>query len=144
MLTEFGKVLVFFILGIVFVAVGIFVAWLLRPHKPTLEKHTVYECGENPVGETWIKFNIRFYLVALIFILFDVELVALFPWALVFKDLGMYAYVAGALFIFVLFIADFYLWAKGDLEWVRPQPIIPQLNKLVDTIEPMGEIKQTS
>lgn len=132
MLTEFGKVLVFFILGIVFVAVGIFVAFILRPHKPNTEKHTIYECGEETIGESWIKFNIRFYVVALIFILFDVELVALFPWAIVFSELGMYAYVAGALFIVVLFLADFYLWAKGDLEWVRPQPRIPVLKDLID------------
>ncbi len=132
MLTEFGKVLVFFILGIVFVAVGIFVAFILRPRKPNTEKHTIYECGEDTIGESWIKFNIRFYVVALIFILFDVELVALFPWALVFSELGMFAYVAGALFILVLFLADFYLWAKGDLEWVRPQPRIPVLEDLIE------------
>lgn len=133
MLTEFGKVFVFFILGIAFVAIGIFMAYLLRPHKPSDEKHTTYECGEEPLGESWIKFNIRFYVVALIFILFDVELVALFPWSIVFKELGMYAYIAGALFIVVLFIADFYLWAKGDLEWVRPQPNIPILKTLIDS-----------
>ena len=133
MLTEFGKVFVFFILGIAFVAIGIFVAYLLRPHKPSEEKHTTYECGEEPLGDSWIKFNIRFYVVALIFILFDVELVALFPWSIIFKELGMYAYVAGALFIIVLFLADFYLWAKGDLEWVRPQPNVPVLKTLIDS-----------
>lgn len=139
MLTEFEKVLVFFILGTVFVAVGIMVAWLLRPKKPTTEKHSVYECGEETIGEPWIKFNIRFYVVALIFILFDVELVALFPWTLVFHSLGMYAYLAGALFILVLFLADFYLWAKGDLEWVKPQPRIPQLESIVDSAPLPGD-----
>lgn len=135
MLTEFGKVFVFVILGIVFVAGGLIFSWLLRPKKPNAEKHLVYECGENTIGESWIKFNIRFYVVALIFILFDVELVVLFPWALVFKTLGMYAYLAGAIFIAVLFLADFYLWAKGDLEWVRPQPKIPRLDEIVERIE---------
>lgn len=142
MLSEFEKVLVFFILGIVFVGVGIFVAWLLRPHRPNSEKHSVYECGEVPIGESWIRFNIRFYLVALIFILFDVELVLLFPWAVVFEELGMYAYIAGALFILVLFLADFYLWAKGDLEWVRPQPKVPKLEDLVEAMP--GRIQPAS
>jgi len=79
-----------------------------------------------------MRFNIRFYVVALIFILFDVELVLLFPWAIVFQKLGMFAYVAGAIFIMILFLADFYLWGKGDLEWVRPQQKLPRLDDLVD------------
>lgn len=132
MLTEFGKALIFIILGLVFVFMGLLVAKIIRPHNPTAEKTLPYECGEDPIGPQWMRFNIRFYVVALIFILFDVELVLLFPWALVFEKLGMYAYVAGAIFIVILFLADFYLWAKGDLEWVRPQPNIPRLDDLVD------------
>ncbi|PLX24756.1 MAG: NADH-quinone oxidoreductase subunit A [Ignavibacteria bacterium] len=132
MLTEFGKALIFIILGLVFVAGGLLVAKLLRPSNPTKEKVLAYECGEDPIGPQWMKFNIRFYVVALIFILFDVELVVLFPWALVFAKLGMFAYVAGAIFIVILFLADFYLWAKGDLEWVRPQPQVPRLDEIVD------------
>lgn len=132
MLTEFGKALIFIILGLVFVAGGLLVAKLLRPSNPTKEKILAYECGEDPIGPQWMKFNIRFYVVALIFILFDVELVVLFPWALVFAKLGMFAYVAGAIFIVILFLADFYLWSKGDLEWVRPEPRIPRLDDIVD------------
>ena len=134
MLTEFGKAFIFIILGLVFVFVGLLVAKILRPHNPTAEKTLPYECGEDPIGPQWMRFNFRFYVVALIFILFDVELVLLFPWAVVFERLGMYAYVAGAIFIVILFLADFYLWAKGDLEWVRPQPNIPRLGDLVDRI----------
>jgi NADH-quinone oxidoreductase subunit A len=134
MLTEFGKALIFIILGLVFVAGGLLVAKLLRPSNPTAEKILAYECGEDPIGPQWMKFNIRFYVVALIFILFDVELVVLFPWAIVFQKLGMYAYVAGAIFIVILFLADFYLWAKGDLEWVRPQPNIPVLDDIVERL----------
>ncbi len=136
MLTAFGKVFVFFLLGIIFVAAALIVAAIIRPKKPTSEKLTTYECGEDPIGSPWVRFNIRFYVVALIFLLFDVELVLLFPWALVFKDLGMYAYVAGAVFIIVLFVADFYLWAKGDLEWVRPAQHIPVLRDIVDHAPP--------
>lgn len=136
MLTEFGKALIFIILGLVFVAMGLLVAKLLRPNNPTAEKLLPYECGEDPIGPQWMKFNIRFYVVALIFILFDVELVLLFPWAVVFQKLGMFAYVAGALFILILFLADFYLWSKGDLEWIRPQQRIPRLDAIVDRAVP--------
>jgi NADH-quinone oxidoreductase subunit A len=139
MLTEFGKIFVFFILGIVFVAMGLLVAKIIRPHNPTPEKKMSYECGEDPIGAPWVTFNIRFYVVALIFILFDVELVVLFPWAVVFKSMGFGAYFAGAIFIVVLFLADFYLWSKGDLEWVRPNPIIPKLENIVDRL-PLRQI----
>jgi NADH-quinone oxidoreductase subunit A len=132
MLTEFGKALIFIILGLVFVAGGLLVAKIIRPHNPTDEKLLPYECGEDPIGPQWMRFNIRFYVVALIFILFDVELVMLFPWALIYQKLGMYSYVAGAIFIIILFLADFYLWAKGDLEWERPAPRIPKLDDLID------------
>ncbi|MAT40423.1 MAG: NADH-quinone oxidoreductase subunit A [Ectothiorhodospiraceae bacterium] len=132
MLTEFGNVFIFFLLGVVFVAGGLLVAKLLRPHNPTPEKQLPYECGEDPIGAPWIKFNVRFYVVALIFILFDVELVVMFPWAVAYQGLGWAAYIAGAIFIVVLFLADFYLWGKGDLEWVRPQPNVPKLSDLID------------
>ena len=135
MLTEFGKVFIFFLLGIVFVGVALVTARLLAPRNPTTEKLLPYECGEDPIGSPWVKFNIRFYVVALIFILFDVELVVLFPWALAFEKLGMFGYVSGAIFIVILFLADFYLWAKGDLEWVRPAPITPQWSEIVETRE---------
>jgi NADH-quinone oxidoreductase subunit A len=133
MLTDFGKVFIFFLLGIFIVAAAIIVSRLIGPKNATQEKLLPYECGEDPIGSPWVKFNIRFYVVALIFILFDVELIVLFPWAIIFQKLGMYAYVAGAIFIVILFLADFYLWAKGDLEWVRPEPRIPRLADIVDT-----------
>lgn len=141
MLTEFGKVFIFFILGVVFVAGGLLVAKILRPQNPTTEKLLPYECGEDPIGSPWVKFNIRFYVVALIFILFDVELVLLFPWALIYQKLGLYSYISGALFIGILFLADFYLWAKGDLEWVRPQPLTPRLHEIVES-QPVREIPE--
>ena len=134
MLTEFGKIFVFILTSVLFVVIALVVAKFIRPSRPTFEKLTTYECGENPEGSPWVKFNIRFYVVALIFILFDVELLLLFPWALVFKTMGFGAYVAGAIFIAILFLADFYLWAKGDLEWVRPQPIVPELENIVDRL----------
>jgi len=126
MLTEFGRVALFFILGVVFVAAGLVVAWLLRPHRPYPSKLTTYECGEPPIGDTRIRFNIRFYVVALIFLIFDVEVVVLFPWALVFDSLGWFAFIEMVVFLGILLIGYAYVWRKGDLEWDRPAPLIPR------------------
>jgi NADH:ubiquinone oxidoreductase subunit 3 (subunit A) len=92
---------------------------VLRPARFSEEKLTTYECGENPVGNAWIQFNIRFYVFALIFIVFDVEAVFLLPWATVFRELGALAYVEGLVFIAILVVALAYVWRKGDLAWVR-------------------------
>ncbi|MDH7516283.1 MAG: NADH-quinone oxidoreductase subunit A [Bacteroidota bacterium] len=133
MLTSFGYAFVFFLLGAVLVGGALIAVRLIAPRNRTTEKLMTYECGENPIGSPWVRFNIRFYVIALIFILFDVELVVLFPWAVVFEKHGMTAYIAGAIFIAILFLADFYLWAKGDLEWQRPMPRIPRLPELIET-----------
>ena len=100
----------------------VLVLWkVLRPERFDEEKTTTYECGEEPVGSAWIQFNIRFYVFALIFIVFDVEAVFLLPWAVVFRELGALAYVEGLVFIAILAVALAYVWRKGDLAWVRPE-----------------------
>ncbi|MBZ0178129.1 MAG: NADH-quinone oxidoreductase subunit A [Melioribacteraceae bacterium] len=131
MLTEFGKIFVFILLAVAFVGIAIFAAKLIRPHRPTQEKLTTYECGENPEGTPWVQFNIRFYVVALIFLIFDVEVVLLFPWALTYQDYGLYGFLAGIIFLVVLGIGMAYEWQKGDLEWARPKPNIPYLSNLI-------------
>lgn len=131
MLTEFGKIFIFILLGIIFVIITLFLSKLVRPNRPTLEKLKVYECGENPEGSPWVKFNIRFYVVALIFLIFDVEVVLLFPWALVYKEFGVYGFVAGLIFLLVLGLGMAYEWRKGDLEWARPTPKPPKLDELL-------------
>lgn len=133
MLTDFGIVLLFMIIGGVFVAIGIFASALVRPSNPTDEKLTTYECGEEPIGGPWIKFNVRFYVVALIFLLFEVEIVFLFPWAVVFKELGWFSFISMVVFVVILLAGLAYVWAKGDLEWDRPKPYIPKLKDLVIT-----------
>jgi len=131
MLTEFGKILVFIIFAFAFVAISIFMAKVIRPKRPTKEKLKTYECGEDPVGSPWVKFNIRFYVVALIFLIFDVEVVLLFPWALTYKEYGFYGLLVGFIFLFILGIGMAYEWRKGDLEWVRPKPNIPGLKSIL-------------
>lgn len=131
MLTEFGKILIFLILAIVFVIITLFINRLIRPNRPTHEKLKVYECGENPEGSPWVKFNIRFYVVALIFLIFDVEVVLLFPWALTYKEFGVYGFIVGLIFLLILGLGMAYEWRKGDLEWARPEPKAPQLDELL-------------
>ena len=94
---------------------------VLRPERFSEEKLTTYECGEEPVGNAWVQFNIRFYVFALIFVVFDVEAVFLLPWATVFRELGPLAYLEGLVFIAILVVALAYVWRKGDLAWVRPE-----------------------
>ena len=119
-LTQHASILVFLV-AITGLMSFVLVLWkLLRPQRHDEEKLTTYECGEEPVGNAWIQFNIRFYVFALIFIVFDVEAVFLLPWAAVFKELGPLAYVEGLVFIGILVVALAYVWRKGDLAWVRP------------------------
>jgi NADH-quinone oxidoreductase subunit A len=130
MLIEFGKVFVFLLIAIVFVIVALIAAKFIRPARPTHEKMLTYECGENPIGTPWVKFNIRFYVVALIFLLFDVEVVLLIPWALVYKGFGLGGFLVGAIFLFMLGLGMAYEWRKGDLEWVKPKVILPTLKNV--------------
>jgi NAD(P)H-quinone oxidoreductase subunit 3 len=120
-LTLHASLLVFLaaIVGLLLFVLGLW--WALRPSRFSEEKLTTYECGEEPTGNAWIQFNIRFYVFALIFIVFDVEAVFLLPWATVFKKLGALAYVEGLVFIGVLVVALAYVWRKGDLAWVRTE-----------------------
>lgn len=120
-MAEYLGILLFLFAGFAFVGVSLLVSSLVRPSKITGEKVMSYECGENPVGKSWVQFNIRFYVFALVFLIFDVEAVFLLPWGVVFEDLGMLAFVEGVIFIAILALGLAYLWAKGDLEWVREE-----------------------
>lgn len=121
MIQDFGAVLLFILLGIILVAFPLALQWLLAPSKPTREKLDTYECGEEPEGSAWVQFNIRFYVIALIFLIFDVEVVFLFPWAVVFRDIGLVAFVEMGLFLLILIVGLAYVWKKADLDWVKLQ-----------------------
>jgi len=129
MLTEFGKIFIFFLVAILFVVVAVLASKFLRPSRPTKEKLLTYECGENAEGSPWVKFNIRFYVVALIFLIFDVEVVLLIPWAMVYKQFGIAGFLVGAVFLFLLGLGMAYEWRKGDLEWERPRIVVPHTKK---------------
>jgi NADH-quinone oxidoreductase subunit A len=125
MLTDFGRILIFLLIGVVFTAGGLIFSWLLRPHRPYPEKLSTYECGEEPVGGSWVRLNVRFYVVALIFLIFDVEVVVLFPWAVVFKNFGVFAFLEMVVFLAILIVGFAYVWVKGDLDWDKPSPRLP-------------------
>jgi NADH:ubiquinone oxidoreductase subunit 3 (subunit A) len=124
MLFSFSSVLIFFVIGLAFMAFALLLSKLLQPTaKDAPDKYIPYECGEVPQGSAWIRFNIRFYVCALIFIIFDVEIIFLLPWAVVFKRLGPFAFVEGLIFIGILAIGLAYVWRKGDLAWIKPGDI---------------------
>lgn len=119
MLFHFANVLIFIVVGCLFVALNLAISRLLQTKLYSGEKYLPYECGEDPIGDTRIKFNTRFYVIALIFLIFDVEVVFLLPWAVVFRDLGMLAFLEMLVFIAILLVGLAYVWVKGDLEWIR-------------------------
>ena len=124
---NFGPILIFFGAAIAVVFAALLTSRLLAPHKPNPVKLSTYECGEEPVGSPWIRFNTRFYVIALIFIVFDVEVLFLYPWAVNLKSLGMFAWIEMAVFMVILAIGLAYVWAKGDLEWIKPKAGTPEL-----------------
>jgi NADH-quinone oxidoreductase subunit A len=124
---QFANVAVLFFLGFMLCALMLGLGLLLRPSNPQPAKLTTYECGEPPSGSAWINFNIRFYLIALVFVIFDVELAFVYPVAAVFRDWirrgqGGFALVEIAVFVGILFVGLVYVWVKGDLEWLKRLP----------------------
>jgi len=93
------------------------VSWIFRPKRPNAIKMATYECGVETVGDTWVQFKVQYYLTGLIFLVFDVELIFLFPWAIAYNQLDFFAFGAGLLFIFLLSDALIYAWRKNALEW---------------------------
>lgn len=111
-------VVLFLLLGIILPVASVMVLGpLLRPNKPTAEKLTTYESGLDPFGEAQVRYNIRYYLFALLFVVFDVEILFLYPWAVSFMDLGTFGLVEVVIFIALLVIGLAYAWKKKVLEW---------------------------
>ncbi len=115
---DYFFVLLFVGLAVALVGGGLSIAYLLAPHHPNKEKSQPYECGEHTVGPAWVHFNVGYYLFALLFLVFDVEAAFLYPWALVFREVGLIALLEVGIFIVILLVALVYAWKKGVLEWV--------------------------
>lgn len=138
-ISGFGLVLLFMLAATAFIVVNLLISKILRPNAPNPEKNLPYECGEEPLGSVWGQFNIRFYVIALIFILFDVELAFMFPWATVFGNeqlqevsggtWGWFALVEMSFFVLILVVGLAYAWQRGHLDWAKPKPQLPTLTE---------------
>jgi NADH:ubiquinone oxidoreductase subunit 3 (subunit A) len=117
MLNDWLFIGVFLLLAPVFPALALVIPRIIAPRKPNPLKSQTYECGIETVGETRVQFRIQYYIFALVFLIFDVETVFLFPWALAFERLPLFAVLEGVLFIFILIAGFVYAWRKGALEW---------------------------
>lgn len=117
MLSSYAFIAILSLVAFGFAVVGLLAAWLVSPKKPNPIKNDVYECGLETIGDTWVQFKAQYYLFALIFVVFDVEVVFLFPWALAYHQLGLYALGEAALFVLILLGGLLYAWRKGALEW---------------------------
>jgi len=121
-LAEYLPIVILATLALAFAVLSLSASALLRPHKPTPAKLAPYECGivpeRLPKGE---RFSVKFYVVAMLFIIFDVETIFLFPWAVAFRQLGLFGLVEMAVFIALVFVAYVYVWKKGGLDWQRDE-----------------------
>jgi NADH:ubiquinone oxidoreductase subunit 3 (subunit A) len=118
MLNDWFYIGLFFVVSAALPGIAIYLAGVLGPKKPNLLKNLTYECGIETVGDTWVQFKAQYYVFGLVFLVFDVETVFLFPWAVAFDALPMYAVLEGVLFIGILVAGLLYAWKKGNLEWV--------------------------
>lgn len=124
MVNIYGNIFVFFVTAFLFVFMNMVLVRILAPYRPNREKNKTYECGEEPVGSGWLNFNARFYLIAILFIIFDVEIVLIFPVVARFRDYlvqgnGALAFFELAVFSLILFLGLAYAWKNGYLEWIR-------------------------
>jgi NADH-quinone oxidoreductase subunit A len=117
MLQEYFPVLLFILVGLAIGVVPVALGWLLAPNRPDSEKLSPYECGFEAFEDARMRFDVRYYLVAILFILFDLEIAFLFPWAVVLKQIGMFGFVAMLVFLAILVVGFVYEWKKGALDW---------------------------
>ncbi|MDP2727845.1 MAG: NADH-quinone oxidoreductase subunit A [Dehalococcoidia bacterium] len=121
MLSSFGYVGILAIVGFLFplgaIITAFVISFFIKVRRPNPRKLTTYECGMEPVGEAWIQFHSRYYLFALLFVVFDVEAVFLYPWAVAYRQLGLFAFVEMTIFVAILVVGYVYAWNKKALEW---------------------------
>lgn len=118
MVDNWGFVVVFGLIALGFPLLAMGMAWLLRPHRAGPIKTSTYECGLETTGDAWVQFKVQYYLFALVFVVFDLETVYLYPWAVAYNRLPLFALVEMALFILILAMGLVYAWRKGALKWI--------------------------
>ena len=116
-MVDYAPILIFLVVAAAFPAVTLIVAWALRPSTPGETKTEAYECGVPPSGEARARYSVRFYVIAVLFVIFDVETIFLFPWAVKYKMLGLFGFVEMFVFLGILVVGYAYAWKKGALEW---------------------------
>lgn len=117
MLGNYLPILIFIVIGLLVGLIPIALGYLAAPQRPDSEKLSPYECGFEAFEDTRMKFDVRYYLVAILFIIFDLEIAFLFPWAIVLDEIGMFGFLAMVLFLTILVVGFIYEWKKGALEW---------------------------
>jgi len=117
MLLDYLPILILVVLAALFAGGSVVISALLGPRRPTPEKLSPYECGIEPVGTARERFSVKFYLVAMLFIIFDMETVFLYPWAVVYRELKLFGVAAMGTFLLILLVGFVYVWKKGGLEW---------------------------
>jgi NADH-quinone oxidoreductase subunit A len=117
MLENYLPILVFLVMGIIFGVVPVIAGFLLGPHRPETAKLSPYECGFEAFEDSRMKFDVRYYLVAILFIIFDLEIAFLFPWAIILDEIGVFGFIAMMIFLAILVIGFIYEWKRGALEW---------------------------
>jgi NADH:ubiquinone oxidoreductase subunit 3 (subunit A) len=115
--SEYKNIFIFFIVAFIITLVIFSISFFFVPRSPELQKISAYECGFDPFGDARSRFNVRFYLVAILFIIFDLEIMYLFPWVLVLNRIGFFGFVTMGLFLFILTIGFAYEWIRGALDW---------------------------
>ena len=123
MIEQFGRAGFLLIFAVIFplipivasVALGVF---KIRPERPDPIKSSTYECGMVPIGDANVRYNVRYYVFGLLFVIFDVEAVFLYPWAVAYKQLGLFAFVEAVIFIGILLVGYMYAWRKRAMEWL--------------------------
>jgi len=118
MLATYAFIGIFLVFGLSMPIIVLGMAYFLRPKRPTPIKQSTYECGLEAVGDIWVQFKIQYYLYTLAFLVFDIEVVFLYPWAVAYHQLGIFALVEMLIFILILVYGLAYAWRKGALEWV--------------------------
>lgn len=121
MLIEYLPILLFFVAAVVFAGGSVLLSSLVGPRRPDRVKLEPYECGIAPVGLARERFSVKFYLVAMLFIVFDIEIIFLVPWAVIYRDLGWFGFLEMGAFLLVLVLGLVYVWRKGGLEWDEPE-----------------------
>jgi len=114
---QYGLIGIFAVIAFVFPIVTLAFTWLIRPRRSNPIKNSTYECGIETVGDAWVQFRAQYYLFALIFVVFDIEAIFLFPFAVAFNQIGMFALVEAIIFVLMLFFGLIYAWKKDALEW---------------------------